>query len=369
MLGTSSILKRAGLSTVAICALLVGCTAASEDASTNVDHVTPGTTPTTPPTTEPPVVAAPTDAPLPEQWPNRGSTDCANHANSEPNIYKFKLNPDTYILRENKCFNYEGNFIYLLFGQNKVLMQDTGSIPQGFSKAQFTQFFPIRNFVEGIIGEWLAAHPNPDGTARTRDSIELLVTHTHSHGDHVSGDYQFKNADGTPLPGTKVAGLRPADVATFFGLTDWPNKAGVVDLGGRKIEVMPIPGHESAHVALYDQGSELLLTGDTLYPGHIFIQDWGTFRNSTKRLAGWIKETDALGKPVRPIKHVFGTHIEKKPGVGQASFWRYGTPYHPTERKLELTAAHVEFEAQQAQAIGPTPPASEVFFDDFAIDP
>lgn len=360
---------RLGASSVAIGLLLLGCsTGVGDDTAASAGQVTQGTPGTEPGTTEP-VVPVSADAELPVQWPNRGSTDCANHANSEPNIFTFKLNPDTFIVRENKCFNYEGNFIYVIFGQNKVLVQDTGSIPQGFSKAQFTQFFPIRTHVEKLITEWLAAHPNADGSTRTRDSMELLVTHSHSHGDHVSGDYQFKNPDGTPLPYTKVAGLRPADVATFFGLTNWPNTSGTVDLGGRKVDVLPIPGHESAHVALYDHGSQFLLTGDTLYPGHIFIQDWNTFRASTKRLAGWIKETDLLGKQVRPVKHVFGTHIEKKPGVGAASFWRYGTTYHPTERHLELTAAHVEFEAQQAQTIGTTPPSSEVFFDDFSIDP
>jgi hypothetical protein len=29
-------------------------------------------------------------------------------------------------LRVSKCFSYEGNFIYLLFGDNKAIMLDTG---------------------------------------------------------------------------------------------------------------------------------------------------------------------------------------------------------------------------------------------------
>lgn len=369
-------LQRLGVSSIAIGLLVLGCTGAGDDTAASADQVKQGTpgasssgTATPDPEGEPVAPVAEEDAPLPVQWPNRGSTDCRNFQNSEPSIYKFKLNSSTFILRENKCLNYEANFIYVLFGQDKVLVQDTGSIPRGMSKAQFTQLFPIRDTIEGMISEWLAAHPNADGSPRARESMELLVSHTHSHGDHVSGDYQFKNADGSPLPYTKVAGLRPADVATFFNLTGWPNNPGAVDLGGRVVDVLPIPGHEAAHVALYDHGSQLLLTGDSLYPGHIFIQDWGTFRRSTAKLASWIKETDAQGKPLRPVKHALGTHIEKKPGAGQASFWRYGTTYHPTERHLELTAAHVEFEAQQAQAIGAAPPASEVFFDDFAFAP
>jgi glyoxylase-like metal-dependent hydrolase (beta-lactamase superfamily II) len=373
MFGTSSTMKRLGASSVALFALLAGCATQSSDEGASAESqvhtggTDPGTssgsttTPVTPPEEQ--------DAELPAQWPNHGSSSCVNHANAEPNIYKFKYNADTFILRENKCFNFEANFIYVFFGHDKVLIQDTGSVPQGYTKPKFTAEFPIADTIEGIITEWLAAHPNADGSARTRDSIELLVTHTHSHGDHVSGDYQFKNPDGSAKPGTRVAGLRPSDVATFFGLQNWPNQGGSIDLGGRVIDVLPIPGHESAHVALYDHKTGFLQTGDTLYPGHIFIQDWTAFRASTARLASWVKETDSSGKLLRPISHVMGTHIEKRPTTGAASFYPYPSWIQEPERKLELTAAHVDFEAQQAASLGPNVPNHEVFFDDFSIDP
>src|SRR5450432_1109425 len=74
---------------------------------------------------------------LPAEWPNHGSQDCRNHANSDPAIFKFKYDADTFILRENKCLNFEANFLYVLFGHDKVLLQDTGSIPQGFSNSKF----------------------------------------------------------------------------------------------------------------------------------------------------------------------------------------------------------------------------------------
>jgi glyoxylase-like metal-dependent hydrolase (beta-lactamase superfamily II) len=370
MFGTSSTIKLVTASSVALFALLAGCaTQAGDETASNENQVhTGGTDPGTG-AAPPPGAVTEADAELPAEWPNHGSASCSNHHNDEPTIYKFKYNADTYILRENKCFNFEANFIYLIFGQDKVLMLDTGSVPSGYTKPKFTAEFPIHDTVEGIIGEWLAAHPNADGSARTRDSIELLVTHTHSHGDHVSGDYQFKNTDGSPLPNTKVAGLRPSDVATFFGLQNWPNQGGSVDLGGRTLDVLPIPGHESAHIALYDAKTQILLTGDTLYPGHIFIQDWTAFRASTKRLSAWVHETDAAGKPLRPIKYVLGTHIEKKPTTGAASFYPYPSWIQDPERKLDLTAAHVDFEAQQAQSLGPNVPSREVFFDDFSIDP
>jgi hypothetical protein len=54
-----------------------------------------------------------------------GSEPCT--ANTDVPFQVHAYSDDTYILRENKCINYEGPFIYLLFGQDKVFMQDTSS--------------------------------------------------------------------------------------------------------------------------------------------------------------------------------------------------------------------------------------------------
>ncbi len=308
--------------------------------------------------------------PLPAEWPLNGSPDCRNHVNGEPSLYKFKYDANTWIIRENKCLNYEANFIYVLFGNDKVLVQDTGSIPSDWvgasGQAKFKQAFPLRDTVESLITDWLAEHPAKDGTPRTRDSIELLVTHSHSHGDHVGGDYQFKGADGQPFPHTKIAGLRPTDVAAFFGITSWPTQAATFDLGNRKLEVMGIPGHEASHVAIYDPGAQLLLTGDSLYPGHLFVRDWTQYRASVSRLADWMRETDAMGARVRPTVYVLGTHIEKKPAARQ--FYPYPSWIHNPERKLELFSSDLDFLAKQTDALGATSPHREVEFDEFAIN-
>ena len=63
-----------------------------------------------------------------------------------------------------------------------------------------------------------------------------------------------------------MVGLSSTAVASFFGISAWPTEIVEYDLGGRIIDVIPIPGHQSAHIALYDRQTGLLLTGDTLYP-------------------------------------------------------------------------------------------------------
>jgi glyoxylase-like metal-dependent hydrolase (beta-lactamase superfamily II) len=73
----------------------------------------------------------------------------------------------------------------------------------------------------------------------------------------------------------------------FFGIKNWPEDAGAIDLGGRVIDVIPIPGHDQLGVALYDRQTGVLLTGDSLYPGRLYIPDFAAFTSSTERLVAF----------------------------------------------------------------------------------
>ena len=68
--------------------------------------------------------------------------------------------------------------------------------------------FPIRQTVEGLMTNFYAAN---------RSNIDLIVAHSHGHGDHVAGDGQFQGQDLTT-----VVGVSQADVAMFFGVVNWP---------------------------------------------------------------------------------------------------------------------------------------------------
>lgn len=240
---------------------------------------------------------------FPAMWIS-GNPNCA----TEPQIQVHAYNPDTYILRQSLCTNFEGPFIYLLFGQDKVLMQDTGA-----------GGIPIAGTVSGIIDDWLADN---DMT-----SIELIVSHSHSHGDHVAGDGQFQGQ-----PDTTVVGLSVSAVSAFFGITSWPTQIVEYDLGGgRIIDVIPIPGHQTAHIALYDRQTGILFTGDTLYPGRLYISSFSTYLSSIQRLVTFIED--------RPVCHILGTHIEMTNTPGED--FPFGATSHPDEHPLQLDRTHL----------------------------
>ena len=148
----------------------------------------------------------------------------------------------------------------------------------------------------------------------------------------------------------------PTAIAQFFGLS-WPTGTASYDLGNRIVDIVPIPGHENAHVAIYDRRTGILLTGDTLYPGRLYVSAQQAYRDSVDRLVAFTA--------TRPVAHVLGAHIEQS----RTPFVDYpvGTQYQPDEHALELGRAHlVELQAALLAMPGPI---VQTWLRDFIIWP
>jgi hydroxyacylglutathione hydrolase len=133
------------------------------------------------------------------------------------------------------------------------------------------------------------------------------------------------------LPHTTVVRLNPEAVQRFFGFRNWPTEVVPYDLGDRVLDVIPIPRHEPSSVAIYDRQTGILLTGDTLYPGRLYVEDATAFTLSIQRLVDFTQ-----GKIVT---HVLGNHIEQT----RTPYLDYPreTIYQPDEHQLELGRAHL----------------------------
>jgi hydroxyacylglutathione hydrolase len=253
-----------------------------------------------------------------------GVPDCS--ASTDPPLQAFQYDANTFILRQSKCLNFEAPFLYLLLGSEKALLLDTGAEPPvGLT-------VPVRDTVQGLIREWQKSHGNPE--------LHLIVAHSHSHGDHVAGDDQFVGQPNTHL-------VRPDldEVKSFFGFTNWPQGSAELNLGGRALTILPIPGHEQSHIAVYDAGASVLLTGDTLYPGLLTVQDWPSYRLSAARLARFAS--------ARPIAFVLGAHIEMKRTPRQ--MYPLTTTFQPDEHALPLMAQHIQAWQNACEAMGDHP--------------
>ena len=227
-----------------------------------------------------------------------GSVDCS--ANADPAIQVFRQDEHSYVLRQNKCLSYEAPFIYVLLGDERALVLDTGATEDAES-------FPIYDTVKSLVGD--------------RD---LLVLHSHSHRDHYAGDAQFAGKPGVELVAPSSGGL-----ALFLSSIESEDGTYMIDLGNRELTLLRIPGHQEESIALYDARTQWLLTGDTVYPGLIYVKHWDAYLNSTSALATFSVS--------HQVNAVLGAHIEMTGSANQ--LYPIGTVYQPDEAALPLDPA------------------------------
>jgi hydroxyacylglutathione hydrolase len=253
----------------------------------------------------------------------------------EPAFQVHRYDEHTYVIRQSKTVSYEAPFLYLLFGGDRALLLDTGATGDPAAG-------PVREMVDQLLATWLARH--------RRTSYALVVAHTHGHSDHVAGDPQFEGRSETTVVGTDRR-----SVAGFFGFTRWPEEVVPFDLGGRVLEITGIPGHEDSSIAILDPWSGFLLTGDTVYPGRLYVQDMPAFIDSLARLVRLAESGGA--------RHVMGCHIEMSRDPGRD--YPVGTTYQPDEPPLQMTIAQLGDVCNAAAGVAGSPGVHA--FDDFAI--
>jgi hydroxyacylglutathione hydrolase len=256
----------------------------------------------------------------------------------EPRIQVHHYDEHTAILRQSKSVHYEAPFLFLLFGNERALLLDTGA-------TEDPELFPLRVTVDALVASWLDRHP--------REGYELVVAHTHGHNDHVAGDGQFADR-----PATTVVPREEDAVRSFFQLAarDSPSVPTVsFDLGGRVLEILDSPGHHKAAITVYDPWTAILFTGDTVLPGRLFVFDFTAFLATMNRLV------DFAG--TRPVSHVLGCHVEMTSRPGRD--YPIGATYQPDERAPEMTTAQLTAARDAAASVAGRPGVHR--FDDFVI--
>lgn len=237
------------------------------------------------------------------QW-RHGRKDCETA--QDPAIEVLQVNPSSYILRQEKCSHFEAPFMYFLVGNRKALLFDTGATANADE-------FPIYQTVLDLIDRLPSANKNT--------VEELIVMHSHHHRDHYAGDEQFSGQ-----PKITLVGADRESLATQFGMPVTAMQEVEFNLGERKIELIPIPGHQRDSVALFDQQTGWLLTGDTLYPGSVRVKDWGEFKLSINRLSAFTEQ--------HHVSAILGGHVEMR--SDKPKIYQIGSTFQPKELPLAL---------------------------------
>jgi glyoxylase-like metal-dependent hydrolase (beta-lactamase superfamily II) len=143
--------------------------------------------------------------------------------------------------------------------------------------------------------------------------LPIVVLNSHTHADHVGANWQFDavygmdtdftraNARGSreaaqeevapsEICGQLPAGFDPKAYATRpWKIEAFKHDGDRIDLGGRMLEIITTPGHTPDAICLFDRANGLLFTGDTYYPGPIWLHapetDLAAYDASIRKLA------------------------------------------------------------------------------------
>jgi glyoxylase-like metal-dependent hydrolase (beta-lactamase superfamily II) len=156
--------------------------------------------------------------------------------------------------------------------------------------------------------------------------LPIAVLNSHTHDDHVGDNWQFttiysmdtafsrRDALGSredaqaeveagEICGNLPAGFerkayatRPWKISSFVHDGEW------IGLGGRRLQIVATPGHTPDAISLFDPVDGLLFTGDTYYPGTIWL-----YRPETD-LAAYDRSVRRLAALAPQVKLVLGSH-------------------------------------------------------------
>lgn len=217
--------------------------------------------------------------------------------------------------------------------------------------------------------------------AESLTRLPITVVNSHTHNDHVGGNWQFDSIDGMYTAFTRAsakgsvtdaqAELAPGNVcgalpANFdakvystraWHITHWIHGGDKLVLGGRTLEIIATPGHTPDAICLLDRANGLLFTGDTFYPGTIWLYrpetDLDAYGRSVERLAALashlhellcahnepIADPSVLPKLAAAFHHVRAGKIPSSPAGPGRVIYRVGSISFLMRPRPEAAAA------------------------------
>lgn len=194
----------------------------------------------------------------------------------------------------------QGVFAYMIFGAEKVLLLDTG--------------MGICN-IKPVVERFLPMNK------------ELIILNTHTHFDHIGSNkyfekvYIFKHpiaidrAENGYTHDEILPEITPEqfyfpypeaydhDTFSISGFNyEFVEENEEIDLGGRVLKVIYTPGHSRDSIMLWNKKNRLLFTGDTYYPGRLFLL------NSDSQLDEYIKTMDKIIPYVKQVDRLIPSH-------------------------------------------------------------
>jgi hydroxyacylglutathione hydrolase len=194
------------------------------------------------------------------------------------------IDDQTYAILEPRYWQHVVSF--LLLGAQRALLFDSGSGQRD-----------IRPVVQSLT------------------DLPVTVTCSHPHFDHIGNHHHFARVALFDHPGMRArvrdGVFRPSFFQTLkpfcprFPVTEWWADGETVNLGGRELTVVHVPGHMDESMALLDRQRNQLFLGDFLYSDELLAVDLTAYQRSVERLRDLTTGRETLlgahGSPVMPF--------------------------------------------------------------------
>lgn len=185
-------------------------------------------------------------------------------------IEVIKINDTTWRFEDNERVRF-----FLLTGEEKALLIDSGMTVE-----------------------------NAKDLAEKLTDLPLMLINTHGDRDHVASNHQFDTFYMNPAEEENYYKVQHM-TGTYLPVED----RDVIDLGGRPLKIIALPGHTPGSIALLDVNGKMLFSGDPVQDGMIFMfgpqRNMDLYRESLKKLEDMKGQFDEIypshgSCPVKP---------------------------------------------------------------------
>ncbi len=227
-----------------------------------------------------------------DRLPRSAYIDLRKHQSSNDWFEVYETEPGIFAIYE--PFQWQEVVSYLIVGTESAVLFDTGN---GIGN--------IRAIVDRITDK------------------SIIVLNSHSHFDHIGGNFQFDRvlSIATEFTLARTSGIQNDELrmevspeALCKGLPEGVSRedhqthpfsiaariadGDVVDIGGRRLEILHIPGHTDDSIALLDREAGFLWSGDSFYEGPIWLffpeTDLVAYQQSVAKLAALAPQLQAV---------------------------------------------------------------------------
>ena len=116
-----------------------------------------------------------------------------------------------------------------------------------------------------LIDSGMQTH-NAKELAGELTALPLSLLNTHADRDHVGSNDEFDSFYMSPAEASNYYNSQKG-TGTLSPVWD----GDVIDLGGRELEIITVPGHTPGSIAVLDKNNRVLISGDPIQDGDIFM--------------------------------------------------------------------------------------------------